>query len=55
MLGFEPEMWKTYIPQPVMAAIFCFQIKSAHRDLISKDEAAMSELSKEIANPFFIK
>ena len=37
VLGLEPEMWTVYIPQPVIAAVICFQIKPAHIELIEKD------------------
>ena len=25
--GFEPEMWTVFVPQPVIAAVFCYEIK----------------------------
>ena len=32
--GFEKEMWTVYIPQPVIAAILCYEIKPQHKELI---------------------
>ena len=26
--GFEPEMWTAFVPQPVVAAVFCYEIKA---------------------------
>ena len=37
ILGFEPEMWQIYVPQPVIAAIFCYEIKAEHKEMIEKD------------------
>ena len=32
--GFEPEMWTVFLPQPIVAAVFCYEIKETHRDML---------------------
>ena len=36
--NFEPETWNVFIPQPVIAAVLCFEIKEQHKDLLDQEE-----------------
>ena len=58
--GLDPEMWTQFIPQPVIGAIFCYEIKPQHRDMLEQEEAAQSTEEEQarlaaMAKPLFIK
>ena len=58
--GFEPEMWTAFIPQPVVAAVFCYEIKDQYRDMLDQEEAMQlddytQEKLKNLRKPHFIK
>ena len=55
VFGVDKEMWTVYIPQPVIAAILCYEIKPQHRELLDQQEQTMTEEQKGYKKPFFIK
>lgn len=38
-------MWTAFVPQPVTAAIFCYEIKPQHQDMLASQE--MAQMSEE--------
>ena len=53
-------MWTAFVPQPVVAAIFCYEIKEQHRDMLANEEAAQTSEEEQARmasaqKPNFIK
>ena len=52
VFSLEDEMWE-FIPQPIYALIFLYEIKNEHKAIITSNLANQQSENKE--NPFFIK